>query len=214
MDNTTSHITSGIRKVLESPIIYQSFQSLVGANKLYRKFINDYVEIMNDDHILDIGCGPGKMIEFFPKDIDWNYSGIDLNEEYIKSAKKAYSSLGNFYVGALDPNYNFSFDSNFDKAYAFALLHHIGDETIINLLSELSKILKKGGVFISIDPTFTKNQSAIAKKIISLDRGQNVKTPQGYKEIVSKVFSKVEVTVLDNFINIPYNHCIIKAYNE
>lgn len=206
-----SHVTTGIRKILESPTIYQSFQTLVGANRLYKRFVQEILKVQENDTILDIGCGTGELLKYFPNNISYKYIGIDLNEKYIEQARKRHKDKGTFFCGEISTTFQFDFEHKFDKIFAFALLHHLDDDIIDSMLQKVVKLLKPDGIFCTIDPTFAPNQSPIAKKIISMDRGQNVKSPENYTQTIEKVFNHVECEVLTNYINIPYNHCIIKA---
>jgi len=203
------HIDTGLRKVLEQPFIYQSFQTIVGADKLYRHFVENVLCPKKGEYILDIGCGPGKILDYMPPDI--NYTGIDLNEQYILKAKEKYESRGTFICGKLDSDFKFDGRSKYHKIFAFALVHHLSDEVLSETISQVPDLLHKKGVFLTVDPTYSKEQNSIARWIISKDRGQNVKSPNEYRDFVSKYFPNVENIVLENFINIPYSHCIIKA---
>ncbi len=203
------HVESGIRKILEKPIIYQSFQSLVGADKLYNHFIKNVLCPKHGESILDIGCGPGKILEYIPDGV--NYTGIDLNSRYIDKAKEKYNHKGEFICGKLDSGFNFENKNKYDKIFAFALVHHLDDDVLGDIYRQIPSLLVEKGSFYTVDPTYTNKQSTIAKWIISKDRGQNVKSPIGYESMLTNYFTSVETTVLENFINIPYSHCIIKA---
>lgn len=210
-NNQSSHVTKGIRKVLELPIMYQTLMTVLGANKLYNYFIQEILKPKAGDSILDIGCGTGKLLEYMPEDIE--YTGYDLNDEYIKQAKNKYGNRAKFYCKAVDESISHEGSQKYDKVIAFALLHHLPDQVIHNLAKSVQPILKPGGVFITLDPTYVEGQSSIAKFIISKDRGQNVKFPQGYQNLMLKVFKNVEVKVLHNQINIPYNHTVLISSN-
>jgi hypothetical protein len=53
-------------------------------------------------------------------------------------------------------------------------------------------------------------QHPLAKLLIAQDRGQNVRTEAGYKDLVSNVFKSVKVTVRHKKW-IPYTHCFTES---
>ena len=67
----------------------------------------------------------------------------------------------------------------------------------------LKKSLKKEGKLLVIEPVLLKNQNPIARLLIKLDRGSNVKSKKNYVKIFKKFFNKVFTRVtFQNFI--PY----------
>ena len=62
--------------------------------------------------------------------------------------------------------------------------------------------MKKGSV-ISIDPVFIKNQNPIAKFIINMDRGNNVRNKKNYIDLIKRDFTKIKSQVHQQKL-IPY----------
>ena len=95
-----------------------------------------------------------------------------------------------------------------DYVLLFGIIHHLNNEEINNLLRLCKNILKKNGKLLVVEPVFLKRQNFIAKMLIKLDRGSNVKSKKNYiilfKKYFNKVFTKV---VVQNFI--PYTWFII-----
>lgn len=58
----------------------------------------------------------------------------------------------------------------------------------ITLFRLLKCAVKPGGRVITTDPVFIDNQNPIAWLLISLDRGLNVRTPEGYRSLTSGIF--------------------------
>ncbi len=54
------------------------------------------------DRILDIGCGPGDILDS-PPPVD--YYGFDLNDAYIRFARRKYSGRGKFYCRAVEKTF-------------------------------------------------------------------------------------------------------------
>jgi SAM-dependent methyltransferase len=199
-------ITSGIRAILSYPIVYSSFQRLMGAKSGWIEFVNDYVRPKINDKILDIGCGPADLLNYLP---EIKYYGFDINESYIAKAKKKFGKNGNFYCKILDTNDLKNFPK-FDLVIASGLLHHLNDNEAKNILNLAFKALKPNGRMITIDPCFVPNQNPIAFFLISKDRGQNIRNQSKYTKLAKSNFSNVKVTIKHKFW-IPYTHCIMEC---
>lgn len=87
--------------------------------------------------VLEIGCGVGRLMA------DGNY-GIDSSEEMLKIARKR------------KPNCHFKLsdgrtipydDNTFDFAYCMLVFQHIPFEAVTAYISEVKRVLKKGGLF-------------------------------------------------------------------
>jgi len=106
-------------------------------------FFRDYIK--GGDSVLDAGCGNGRLLELL-KDKNINYIGVDVSDKLIELAKKRYPE--NRFLVADNLNLPFP-DSNFDKAFSIAVLHHIPSaELRKKALLELKRVLKPGGILI------------------------------------------------------------------
>jgi hypothetical protein len=74
-----------------------------------------------------------------------------------------------------------------------------------------AEALGEGGRFVSVDPTLVPDQSRAARFIVSGDRGEHVRAPDGYRRLVEGVFHEVRDTVRSDLLRIPYTHCIVEA---
>ena len=101
--------------------------------------------IRNNDKILDLGCGNGRLFELF-KDKDVEYIGIDNSKELIKIAKQKYPNA-NFQVGSA---LNLPFqDNSFNKIFSIAVFHHIPSKKLrLQFLQEVKRVLKPNGLLI------------------------------------------------------------------
>lgn len=103
----------------------------------------DYVR--NDDKVLDVGCGNGRLLELL-KDKTIDYTGIDVSEKLIGLAKKKYPK--NNFIVADNLNLPFS-DESFDKVFSVAVLHTIPSKELRRkALLELKRVLKPKGFLI------------------------------------------------------------------
>ena len=204
-----AQITSGLRSILSNPFIYESFQNIMGINKVRKDFVTKYVSPHNINSFLDIGCGPAEILAFLPK---LEYHGFDISESYIENAKDRYGDKGNFYA---QPLTNDSLENlpSFDAALMFGVLHHLDDDISKDMIQLSKNALKKGGRLLTIDPAFAPKQNPIARFLASKDRGQNVRTIEEYTSLVDGIFSETNIT-LHNKSGIPYTFCIMECTKE
>ena len=203
--------TSGIRSVLSYSFIFDLFQWLIGDNNLKRRFIREFVMPSNNAKILDLGCGTGRILDFLPQDI--KYMGYDANPEYISFASKRYKDRGLFYC---QNGFNSStVNTNvFDIVIAKAILHHINDGEAEKLFITAFNSLKPGGYLVTLDGAYIKDQSKIAKFIISKDRGKYIRKPEEYFNLAKSSFSKIEEFILHDAYRIPYTIFIMKCFKQ
>jgi len=199
--------TSGIKSVLSFSAVYDLFQNLVGASRCRAEFIASYVRARSGDRVLDIGCGTGDILEHLPR-VD--YYGFDLSEEYIEAAKRRYGNRANFSCE------NVSLKTleglpDFDIVLAVGVLHHLDDQEAVALFNLAKTALKPGARLVTLDPCYAEGQSKIARLIISLDRGQNVRDRNGYERLGKLVFRHVRSNVRDDLLNMPYTHIILEC---
>src|ERR1035438_2359647 len=79
-----------IRPILDQPFFYESYHKLIGPAYRSRVLVEEYIRPRPGDRILDIGCGPGNMLPYLP---ECRYTGFDVNQSYITSARPSVASL-------------------------------------------------------------------------------------------------------------------------
>ena len=84
--------TGGIYKILSNPLIYRTYQDLSGGSRARRSFIREHVKPLSRERLVDIGCGPGQLLDLMPQGI--SYFGFDLSAEYIEEARQKYQGRG------------------------------------------------------------------------------------------------------------------------
>jgi SAM-dependent methyltransferase len=126
----------------------------------YRTFKEQYAKYKGDlssaEKILDFGCGWGRVIRFFLKDLEpsriW---GSDPVPEMIELCKQ-HNSWCNFQETNTYPPTSFA-DNSFDLIYSFSVFSHLAEHFHLNILSEILRILKPGGIYM----TTTRNRGFI-----------------------------------------------------
>lgn len=200
-----TQITHGLRAILSSPSVYNLFQKIMGAHRSRLEFSRNYIKAQSGQRILDIGCGTAEILDYLPK-VD--YHGFDISKEYIASAKAKYGTRGDFNCSLFTPK-EIDRRAKFDIVLAIGVLHHLDDNDARQMFSLAYDVLKDGGRFITIDPSYSAEQNFLSRYLVSLDRGQNVRDQAGYFKLVPELFSVINVKIKHR-IWIPYTHCIIE----
>jgi SAM-dependent methyltransferase len=86
---------STIRDTLKFPLLYLLSQAALGAMRARKRCIQEYANVRQG--VLDIGCGPGYLIEYLSK---VPYYGFDISAEYINYATRKYGDSGNLIASA------------------------------------------------------------------------------------------------------------------
>lgn len=209
-----AEIRNGLRHFLARPKLYDGFQHLVGAYSWRRKVINDLVApiLTVGDRFIDIGCGTGDILQCLPHDV--SYFGFDRNPAYIEAARSRFFDRdARFECESVGQESSENYPK-FDVAIAFGLMHHLDDADVIKLLQTARNVLTEEGVLFLLDPVFVSSQSKLARFIVSKDRGQNVRTLDGYRELCKRVFSCVEYRIDMRPMLIPYTGIVITCSSK
>lgn len=201
-----AQITHGLRTILSNPHVYSALQTLMGAHHGRKAFVSDFVKPIAGMSVLDMGCGPADILSYLPM-VD--YWGFDISEEYINLAAKKYGTRGHFQAQLLVID-DLASLPKFDLVLASGVLHHLDDDVAVPYLRLAHAALKPGGRLVTIDPCWVPGQHPLAKFLIAQDRGQNVRTEAGYKNLVTMVFETVKVTIRHKAW-IPYTHCFTEC---
>jgi SAM-dependent methyltransferase len=199
-----TEIKSGIRGLLARPALYELLQSLMGGTRGRERFVRCYLKPRAGDRIIDVGCGPAKILLSLQ---DVEYVGFDTNSRYIAYAQNRFGNRARFFAKELDEA-TVACMHGFDIALLKAVLHHLEDDQARTLIGLLRRAVKQGGRVVTLDNVFTSDQNPIARGLISLDRGRNVRTPEAYMKLAEGIFEKVECKLVHKRWP-PYTHFIM-----
>lgn len=194
-------------RVLERPSVYQTFKRAIGASRHMATFVGEYVRPQPGERLLDIGCGTGDAALSLS---GIEYYGVDLNDDYIKAAKRREISGATFLSAGVEELAHLDLGV-FDCAIAVGVLHHLPDEVVEGMVNALTDLLKPEGRFVTIDPVWTPDSSTIGRVLASLDRGRYVRDEPGYRRLVQPPFGSVSSEIRHDLLAIPYSHCIMRA---
>jgi SAM-dependent methyltransferase len=179
----------------------------VGADSLRKIYSRDYVRPRTRDRVLDLGCGPGDILDYLP---DVDYVGIDLSSEYIEAAQNRFGSRGRFISKPVE-EFVVEEPSSFDIVMANGVVHHLDDSFALSVYGLARTALKPGGRFVSIDPALVRGQSLVARILVNSDRGRYVRSPEGYTALASQVFRGTKVSVRHDLLRIPFTHTLLEC---
>lgn len=201
-----THRSSGIYGLLERSSIYEFGQRILGGGAGRRRFVREFVRPEPGARILDIGCGSGAILDALPDGVA--YRGYDLNPKYIAAAQRRYAARGEFRQArfeavAEEPE-------SFDLVLAMALLHHLNDDQAALLVEIAWRALRPWGTFVTVDPVRHDGQPWLARLLVSLDRGGNVRSADGYRALAGLRFDEVETSLVTDFGAVPYSHFVMR----
>lgn len=203
-----AQITTGVRSVLSLPAAYDALQNLLGARAARVRIIDELLRLEPGQTLLDVGCGTGAILDALDHRV--NYIGIDLSDRYIATACRIYGDRGTFICGDVAAQ-NFSRLPPIDVAMAIGLLHHLDDDLAITMLRALRDKLPAHGRLVTVDPCYTPDQSRLARWTVSRDRGQNVRTPEGYRALAMHAFRNIDVRACNDLSRVPYTHAFLEC---
>ena len=201
-------LNSGLQRWLKVPCLYNLLQEAIGGNALRRKVIQSHVRAKAGDKVIDIGCGPAQILPWLPK---VEYLGLDVNPSYIASAKRRHGVKGAFVVGDTRSLWDDSRFRDADIVIGLGILHHLDDEDAEHCIRFAHRALKPTGRFVCLDACWVANQGILSRYVMSRDRGQNVRTEQGYRHLAAKVFKKVDSWVDTKPMRIPYVTVVLEC---
>ena len=119
----------------------------VGGEKRFRSLCLEGINIDADTKILDLCCGSGQTTQFLVQKSS-QVTGLDASSTAIDRAKKVVSEAN--YVTALAEQMPFS-NQEFNVVHSSVALHEMETKQLEEILKEVYRVLKPGGIFAVID---------------------------------------------------------------
>jgi ubiquinone/menaquinone biosynthesis C-methylase UbiE len=123
---------------------------------LYGKGIVEFVKqtgkVVNGNSVLDYGCGPGFLIKFLLNE-PVNCYGFDYSAVSVNEVNKKFSGCLNWQGAHSAQNLPLPFkDNQFDIVTCLETLEHFNDDTLVNALSEIYRVLAIDGLAVFTTP--------------------------------------------------------------
>lgn len=204
----------GLHRILESDGVYRTVQRLFGGGIAAAGGLGDlYPELQRaGTRVLDIGCGPAALYaRLHPISAPFEYVGIEPNCGYVERARRRFPSI-EMHCGTVSEAVE-SVTGTFDLIVLEGVLHHIDDSVAVEALTFARDRLAPGGRVVTLDVVLVERQHPIARALAKLDRGRNVRTLEGYRDLVGAVFGidRTEVRHLTGRLRVPYDHALVQA---
>jgi SAM-dependent methyltransferase len=188
------------KTTLSLPVVFQTFQWLLGAPACHRRFIESYARPDATARVLDLGCGVGASLEHLPASV--SYVGVDISQSYIDAARARFDR-GTF-ISSDILTVDLAAYAPFDLAISFGVLHHLDDSQARGLVQVARRFVRPGGSLVTIDPCRVDGQPLVAKILIDNDRGQFIRNPATHAKLFEGL-GDVKTTVLSDMLRVPYS---------
>lgn len=131
-------------------ILKDSPQTVLAGRLRYTTRIFIQTKDISGKKVLNIGCGYGWFELWSIKHKVGKIIGIEIDNESLTAARSIKDPRVNFKVGSA---IKLSFtDNSFDTVVSWEVLEHIPKKTETKMFSEVSRVLKKGGIFYLSTP--------------------------------------------------------------
>jgi ubiquinone/menaquinone biosynthesis C-methylase UbiE len=149
MAHTSRHHQHSGDRLIHWARIYDLGTGLLGRRgSRLRTMVADDLQLKPGDHVLDVGCGPGRLATTFAQRIapSGSVDGIDPSSEMINRATARARKHGvpaRFRV-AYAQQLPFA-DNTFDAVACTLALHHVAEDDQQTAVAEMYRVLKPGG---------------------------------------------------------------------
>lgn len=110
------------------------------------EYLSMFMENLNGNKILDIGCGAGRDAEYFASK-DYDVTSIDLSDEMLKIAKERTDKVKFLKMDMRKLEFP---DSSFNGIHCWCAFQHIKRKEAEPTLNEFNRVLKLGGIFLLV----------------------------------------------------------------
>ena len=151
-------------------------------NRLWTAFEYRYLPYITDMNsscrILELGCGPGYLLQFLKEQGFHNVQGIDVSAEQVGIAKE----LGCDAIEADVFEYLLSSEGVYDVIIAVDFVEHFYREELIELLGKVEQAVRPGGCFILQTPN---GEGLFSRQMIYGDLTHcTILTPNSLKQVL------------------------------
>ena len=178
-----------IKDILKHPLVYQLSQNAAGFFRARVQAIGAYLPMESGEKVVDIGCGPGLIVNYLPPKI--SYLGFDIDERYIAYARAHFGDKGRFFCHIFDEDAAHKYGP-IDVVMMHGVLHHLDDDEVYRTLRVIKGSRRTGERLFTLDGCFADGQSPLARFLLKSDRGQHVRMREQYESLMVRYFDTVQ----------------------
>jgi SAM-dependent methyltransferase len=167
---------------MENVTVYRLWQAPFAEKKLAPLLRRS--DIGAARRVLDVGCGPGTNARHFAAA---DYLGIDINPGYVAYANRRF---GRRFVAADVRTYSPPAGATFDFILLNSLLHHIDDEGVHQVLSNVARLLTPDG-HVHILDLILPERASLSRAIARWDRGEYARRRAAWEALFLAHFDSV-----------------------
>ena len=141
MDEISNSVLRAYNKIAEK------YVAAYGENDLTDcKYLNDFVALLNDNKVLDMGCGCGESTSYLAN-FGLDIIGVDFSENMLAEACRLYPALKFEKQNILSTSFE---DKSFGGIVLTYVINHFNDIGLKFLKEEIDRLLKDDGlIFLS-----------------------------------------------------------------
>jgi SAM-dependent methyltransferase len=173
--------------LLEHPFAFNLSQLPFSRQKFARILLHNDLKAIRA--VLDVGCGPGTNA---PRFAHAKYLGIDINDRYIRLARKRYRR--DFLVADVTTSEAIP-SGSYDFILVNSFLHHIDTPDAQRVLSRASEFLTADGHLHSVELVLPE-KTGIPRWLALHDRGKFPRSLSTWREIFA---DKLETVIFEPF---------------
>jgi len=139
-----------------------------------QQYLVSILQIKNDVHFLDVGCGTGFAVEEVARSVNFSgeFYGVDLSQKMIDKAKINFSSSKNIHFIRADAESMPLYKNYFDIIICTNSFHHYLHP--IRVLEMMHDLLRKDGKVYILDPTVDNWHGRVMNKILKIFEPEHV----------------------------------------
>jgi ubiquinone/menaquinone biosynthesis C-methylase UbiE len=158
-----------IRQILQQPAVFHRLNAVLDRiNDANLRCLRRALAPGPAEWILDIGCGTGRYAG------DWRarYVGVDTDARYLRFAASRYGGRFVRGDGARLPLR----DGRFDAAYCVGVLHHLNDDQVGGMATEMLRVCRSGATVALLEPLAPESGDGWMRTALAhLERGAHLR---------------------------------------
>lgn len=178
---TVEHMKA-LDAIMSQPVVYRLWIAPFTEDKFAPILAHN--DLSTAQRVLDVGCGPGTNANYFS---NAEYVGIDLNPDYIESARRRYRGQ---FVAADAAEFASNSSERFDFILVNSFLHHLDTATTRGILSNLGRLLTPDGHIHIVELVLPPSVS-VARFLARADRGKYARPLEEWKGIFEAAFDHI-----------------------